>query len=154
MPGGNPLQQSGKFRPLRSIQPGAYCFIVSACHLADGAQHFSARVGQPQRINAPVLGIRLTDHKPPLFQSIHHRHQSAGVHVQGPRQVLLTDTRRVAKKPKNACVTWSELQRDQGFGKLLRRAGTHLRQEKCDGGARSVGPFGFHKTILHVVIIT
>jgi hypothetical protein len=36
---------------------------MSSRHLADGPQHLFAGIGQPKRIDAPILGIRLADYE-------------------------------------------------------------------------------------------
>jgi hypothetical protein len=106
-------------------------------------------ISSPAPVNrseyTPVLCIRLTDYESPLLQGIDHRNQSAGVHIQFSRQVLLTDACRMAEQAKDTCVSRGELQGHQGFGELLRRAGAHLGEEKCDGGTRSVGLLTGHK---------
>jgi hypothetical protein len=87
----NSLQQSSQSSTLRRIQPEAYRYVMSSRHLADAAQRLFTGIGQPERVDAPVLGIRLADYESPLLQGIDHRNQPAGVHIQFSRQVLLTD---------------------------------------------------------------
>src|ERR1700753_3429830 len=100
-------------------------------YLADGTQGRFARIGEPERINATVLGIRLPDHKSSLFQRIDHRYKSAGVHIPLPCEVLLADARRMTEQSQDAGVRGSEIHRQQGFGEFLRRTSAHLSKEKC-----------------------
>ena len=96
------------------------------CHFADFLQDFATFFCQVNGIQAPVIRVCPSLHKPPFLKIVEYRHQPAGVNLQFSGELLLAQSGRNPEQAQDSRICRREFENRQSFSKLRRGVRSQL----------------------------